>query len=644
MTLADGNRVGAPPGGSDQRELRNYRPDIDGLRALAVLPIVAFHLGLQRFDGGYVGVDIFFVISGYLVGGPLLTQVGTRRYLVADFYFRRFRRIVPALAVCLIGTTLAVTLISLPAATADYGRSLVSTVLFASNFYFWSTDGYFTASSDAKPLLHTWSLAVEEQFYVLFPLVVLGLRRLGKAALPTGIAVLAAVSLAASVVLLPSSPSATFYLLPTRLWELLLGALVFACPPGLFEDRRRREGACWFGLALILGTILLYRPETPFPGLAAIPPCLGTALLLAAGASRPSHVGKLLSLPPAVWFGLISYSLYLWHWPVIVLMKQALPAASLTLPMKVVASALSIGLAWLSWRFVERPWRNPAVRMKAVMGATLASGALIATLGVALMASGGFPQRYAGEVVRLAAIEDDPGTNDFFRGGTCFISSADRFEDFDPGVCLSEGSGRPNVLLMGDSHAAHLWSGLQRRFPDVNFHQATSSGCMPFVDRPSWAAPRCESMMQFLFDSHLPTRAGGWVILAGRWREHDAADVGKTIGWLRRHGLKVILVGPTVTYDLPLPRLVALAVHRGDPGLVDRFRDKDVARLDRAFGRVAALHGALYMSPYRALCRQGRCRTQDDGGQPLQFDYGHLTAAGSLVVAGEFPRDAVLVQ
>lgn len=630
-------------GSNDQRQARDYRADIDGLRALAVLPIVAFHLGLRHIGGGYVGVDIFFVISGYLIGGLVLKQVGAGRYSVLEFYFRRIRRIVPALAFSLFATTIAVALISLPAATADYGRSLVSTALFGSNFYFWSTDGYFSAASDAKPLLHTWSLAVEEQFYVLFPLIILALRPFGRQAILAGIAAIAIASLFLSVTMLPSSPAATFYLLPMRLWELLLGVLAVSVPAGRFAKARWREAASWTGLALILGPIFLYQPETPFPGLAAVPPCFGTALLLAAGAGGRSCIARMLSLPPVVFFGLISYSLYLWHWPVIVLMKQQMPLASLSFPLKVVAFALSTALGWLSWRFIERPWRNPAVQKKTVMRATIASGTVLGALGLAFSLSQGFPNRYDPQVLRIAALEGVSASNDF-RNGTCFISSAYRFADFDRRACLAFDPGRPDVLLMGDSHAAHLWTGLQRRFPDLHFQQATASGCTAVLNRPIGIASRCDQMMRFLFDSYLPSRAGSWVILAGSWGASDSQGVGQTLDWLRSKNLKVILVGPIVKYDLPLPRLMALAEARHDRGLVERFRDKDGAKLDMLYAQIAAKHGALYMSPYQALCGARSCQTADATGLPLQFDYGHVTAAGSLLVAGQFPKKAVLAQ
>jgi len=643
-TASTGKDGASPTGaGSDQRSMAGYRADIDGLRALAVLPIVAFHLKYSWIGGGYVGVDIFFVISGYLIGGGILRQIREGRYSIADFYFRRFRRIAPALVVTLIGTTVAAWFLLLPNAFKDYAKSLVATSLFGSNIWFWHTIDYFNADAETHPLLHTWSLAVEEQFYILFPLLMLFLRRSAMRTVHGVIIVLTLASLAASILLLKSQPAATFYLLHTRVWELLLGVIAVEIHSTLLgRSRVLQELLAWVGLALLGGSLFLLTPQTPFPGLAALPACLGTAMLLVAGAHGKPIPSRLLALQPLTFFGLISYSLYLWHWPVIVLMLQGLPLAELDQGEKLGAFALSVALAWGQWRFIERRWRAPSIPPRTIFLASGASAVLLCAVGGAIYLSRGVPSRFDPSVVKVAALLREGKSNDF-RSGQCMVGPGYVFAQFDQRVCLRQDPARPNMLLLGDSHGAHLWSGLADRQPRLNVLQATVSSCKPMVRRDPAEAPVCADLMRFMFDRYLPGRPVPWVLLAGNWNAGDAAQVGETIDWLRARGFKVVLAGPVVRYRMDLPLLVAKGMVAGDPALAARFRRPDSGALDARYARLAARHGALYFSPYQALCGQGGdCRTLDDKGLPVQFDYGHLTRSGSGLVADSFPVAALL--
>ena len=630
------------PRAVDQRDSRDYRADIDGLRAIAVLTVVAFHLGFARsVPGGFIGVDIFFVISGYLIGGALLRDIRQRRYDILDFYVRRFRRIVPALAVVLLATTIAMALTAFPKELVHYGKSLASATLSVSNFYFWSNSNYFDSASESNPLLHTWSLAVEEQFYILFPLLMLPLRHVGERALTIALGAIALVSLVASAIATHAAPEFAFYLLPTRAWELLLGTIAAAVQYRLpLQAKPAREATAALGLVLALVPVLLYSEKTPFPGLAALPPCLGTAMLLVAGAQGTSLAGKALSTRPMTFFGLISYSLYLWHWPVIVLTRQWLPAAVLDKPTRLILFAAATGLAWLSWRLVERPWRSPLVSRRIVFRASAAAGILFCTLGAALVLSGGFPQRFDPHVLQIAGYDNDSSTNDF-RTGRCFISSRDGFADFDRATCLRTDPGRPNLLILGDSHAAHLWAGMAAAHPRLNFLQGTASGCKPLIAPGAHDAERCRKLMQFLFDDYLKQEGKLQVLLAASWDEEDLAPLAATLDGLRARHIPVIVAGPIVRYQLPLPQLVALATTRGKPAIVDALRQPDGAALDSRVEAVARQHGAGYFSTWRALCGPATCATTTADGMPLQFDYGHLTRAGSLLVARSFPESLV---
>jgi peptidoglycan/LPS O-acetylase OafA/YrhL len=631
----------APQTGSDAAKL--YRADVDGMRAIAVLAVVFYHLGIERLSGGYVGVDVFFVISGYLIGGIVYDEMSKDAFSFTQFYLRRARRILPALAVMLAGVTVAAFLILVPVQLVEYGRSVIATVLFVSNLHFYETSSYFGGDAHSQPLLHTWSLAVEEQYYLILPIIMLALRPFGRRVLMAGIGVLAMLSLAASVIVLSIEPAAAFYLLPTRLWELLLGLLVARTRLPFLDVRLARELLAAAGLLLIVGAVLLYDRGTPFPGLAAVPPSLGTAILLAVGAQGSSHVGKLLSHPVAVFFGLISYSLYLWHWPVIVLLKQGIPTDALHARLMIAAFALSTLLAWLSWRFVEQPWRRGAIRPAAIWSGAAASGVTLGATGLMMVAWNGFPARFSPAATQAATILNASQTNDF-RSGTCFISSSDTFADFNRDTCLKQDPARVEVLLIGDSHAAHLWSGLQKQFPQVAILQATASGCKGVIDRAGDDAARCAELMDYAFTDYLAKHRVDWVLLSSDWQREDLPRVKATLGWLTKRGVKVVLAGPIVQYRAPLPLAIALAEERNDATLVDRMRASDGEELDALFRRLAARYGVVYFSPYDVLCHRQSCRVTDHAKMPIQFDDGHLTATGSRIVAGGFPIGTVLAR
>ena len=292
-----------------------YRPDIDGLRAVAIVVVVLFHYGFAHLAGGYVGVDIFFVISGYLITSLILLDMRDRVFSAFKFYERQIRRIFPAMFFMLaVACVVAVSLL-MPSDLRPFGHSLVATSFFLSNFEFLREFGYFGAAADLKPLLHTWSLGVEEQFYIIFPpLLALMLRFARKQAVPF-IALIACASFACSVWLSRHFPDVNFFLLPSRMWELMIGALLATSAAPTLKNRVVAEILGGGGLAAILASVVLYSSTTPFPSEAALLPCLGAAAIIYSG-TQPTMTRALLAAPPVVFLGLISYSLYLWHWPV----------------------------------------------------------------------------------------------------------------------------------------------------------------------------------------------------------------------------------------------------------------------------------------------------------------------------------------
>ena len=318
------------PRGRREASSMKHRSDIDGLRAVAVLAVVLFHARVPGTSGGFVGVDIFFVISGYLISSIIATELRANTFSVVKFYERRCRRILPALFVMFAVVFVLAAAVLLPPDMVAFCRSLLSATFFVSNIYFWKTSTYFEGASQFKPLLHTWSLGVEEQFYIVMPLVLMLVARRARAAYAPWLLGLFVGSLLLSVWGVTHAPNATFYVLPTRFWELTTGALVTLGMRKRTLPRPVLELIGAAGLGLCVGSIALLSEVAPFPGWYALIPCLGAAAILYQGAIGDSAVTRILSAKPLVFIGQISYSLYLWHWPLLSLAKYEMSTRTLS--------------------------------------------------------------------------------------------------------------------------------------------------------------------------------------------------------------------------------------------------------------------------------------------------------------------------
>ena len=381
-----------------------YRPDIDGLRAIAVVSVIGYHYGLP-VPGGFAGVDIFFVISGYLITAMLVRDVEAGRLSILSFYDRRIRRIVPALLGVMAATLLAGFVLLWPGDYATLGWSALYSAFGAGNLYFLLHTGYFDQTADLQPLLHLWSLGVEEQFYLVWPLLLLAAGRFTRsrpALLGLTAAILAA-SLGYAAFILPLDPKAAFYLPTTRAWELAMGAALVVLPR-LTLPALVRNLAALAGLALLGGWLFVLTDTMAFPGLAAVPACLGAALLIWA-CEQPTAVGAALSFRPLRFVGKISYSLYLWHWPVLVLYRHFSEGRAPAPLALVVLFGLAVALSWLSYRFVEQPFRRvPWVKWKTI-SAGVAAAALVAATGAGLGVASGIPARVSAQMRSIAGLE-----------------------------------------------------------------------------------------------------------------------------------------------------------------------------------------------------------------------------------------------
>jgi peptidoglycan/LPS O-acetylase OafA/YrhL len=376
----------------------DYRPDIDGLRAVAVLAVVAYHAFPHRLPGGFVGVDVFFVISGFLITSIILRGVEAGRFSFVEFYARRVRRIFPALIVILAFCFAAGWFELWTREFRQLGKHIFAAMGFASNFVLWKETGYFDARAETKPLLHLWSLGIEEQFYLVWPLLVWGAYRLRRSVAPLIVAVLLS-SFALSIWWVTREPGAAFFLPLPRFWELMVGCgLAWAAlHRGLPKPGVRAELLSVAGLGAIGAAMLMLRPESAFPGWWALLPTLGAMLVIAAGPETRlnKHV---LSQPAVVFIGLISYPLYLWHWPILTFLRMS-RLEPLSTPLRLAAVGASIGLAWLTYRFVELPIRSS--RPRRLAPALCGALASVGMVGFALAWSNGLPWRFPASLRRL---------------------------------------------------------------------------------------------------------------------------------------------------------------------------------------------------------------------------------------------------
>ena len=611
-----------------------YRPDIDALRAVAVGLVILYHLGIDRLAGGFVGVDVFFVISGFLIGALILGEMQAGRFSIVRFYERRIRRIFPALIAVLIATTLLGWYGLYPVPFRNYGTSLAAAAASLSNLYFWQTSGYLAGVGTSRALLHTWSLAVEEQFYILFPPFMILVRRLAPGRTVLAISAVALLSFGLAVVGVMRDANTAFYLPHTRAWELLLGVLIAAWPGLKIARPWLRAALALTGLALIAGAAIFYNSRTPFPGLAALPPCLGAALVILAHRDGGSWVSRAMTFRPFVFIGLISYSLYLWHWPLIVLYREyfGVDTEHFTRTARAVLGVLTIGLSIFSWWFVERPFRRAAASRGVVFGLAGAAAVLTVAGGLLLTAANGAPGRYPPEVIRLASyLEYDSRPQ--YRTGTCFLGARETFSDFPPQVCLKRDPGRPSALLLGDSYGAHLYAGLADTLKDRSLLQATARGCKPSL-RPPSGDEDCRRLAHYVFETYLPQHPVDMLIVSARWMARDRPDLGDLIDWAHARGIAVVVVGAPPEYDSDLPSLLARGILAKDPGFAPSHLNPASRRTDAMMAAFVAQRGARYASAYSALCGGGpTCEVRSDDGAPLQFDYGHLTRDGSELVA-----------
>ncbi|MCF6221574.1 MAG: acyltransferase [Robiginitomaculum sp.] len=483
-----------------------YRPDIDGLRAVAVLAVVFYHFKIPPFSGGFVGVDIFFVISGYLITKLVWGQTKGGTFSFKTFYLRRIRRLFPALFVTLAGTLATAAILFSPEQMARLGKVSFFALMSLSNIVFWREAGYFDTDAATKPLLHTWSLGVEEQFYLVWPaLIFLCVLYLKRAHILAVLTALIVVGLLAAEYVLKKDVDAAFYLTPFRLSEFGIGAVLVWLDKYRPSKTMLVELIFVLGLALTLVPIFLYTDQIRFPGLTAFIPCFGAALLIFVAPA--SKLKSLLANRAMVAIGLISYSLYLVHWPLYVFAKQVIGDISLA-----VASGLilaSIVLAAVSYRFVETPFRRSTDKPNAYkyLGTPigyLVSALILLSVSASAMFSNGWQGRFSAQVNELVSYREDFKTTN--RMGSCYQVKKATWQDI-PRTCydpsLLPDNGKPTYLLVGSSFSADLWPGLSQVLTEVNLLQISKAGCFFTTVHLPKNTQTCNDHNRFVFDTVL---------------------------------------------------------------------------------------------------------------------------------------------
>lgn len=636
-----------------------YRPDIDGLRTLAVVPVVLFHAGATWIPGGFVGVDIFFVISGYLITSIIMRELQSGEFSFLRFYERRIRRIIPALLVVVLATVVSAGFISLPDQLEGTAKSAIAAMLSVSNIWFWTQSGYFSTSAEFMPLLHTWSLAVEEQFYFTFPLLLVALTRIGLS--PRIMLTVAIVpAYAFSLWMSAAMPSAAFYLLPARAWELGLGAALAA---GVFPHirlRAARELISIAGIFLIIFGLFYIDQSMLFPGWVALLPCVGAAMVIHS-AEEGGLAHRLLSSRPVVFIGLISYSLYLWHWPILTWLRLASADLHLPLSTAAIGVALSLVLAVLSWRFIEKPFRSRTGEASIPLGRGIkvlaSASAAIAAVCIVLIVRGGFPERLGNEARQLLA-----GSTDTEHFQVCPQGVSQK-------ACTFGKSDAPvRVALIGDSHTPVLRKALEPIADQLDgqgvvwWHSACPLLEGSWIENDGYRSA-CLSFKEQVFDEVRRLRDLDLVILAGSWvrqagingsgwplvdsesaegtheesRRVLARSLGRTLEIFAQMEVPVLILGAAPGAGFDVPRTLALAALNGvsKPHRLpaEAFRQANEIT-DRLISDTLREHRhAVYIPVWDVFCPDDFCAVTSDD-HPLYSDSGHLSGRGATEFLG----------
>lgn len=616
------------------RDHPKYRRDIDGLRAIAILSVVTFHAAPGRLPGGFVGVDVFFVISGYLISSIIVSGLDHQRFSFSEFYFRRVKRIFPALLLVLFTCLVAGILLMTDEELTGLGKHVAAGAGFISNLALWSESGYFDLAANFKPLQHLWSLGIEEQFYIFWPLLLwLGSKR-GARYLMLTLTIMAA-SFAVNLHQTAISPVAAFYSPFSRFWELLVGSSL-ACwlaRPNWW----RSAGGSWAkaaslaGLALLATAFAVIDKNRAFPGWWALVPTLGTALLILAGPNAWTN-RTILSSSILVWVGRISYPLYLWHWPLLAF-PRILEGTEITQWKRFVAILVAILLAWLTYEWLEKPIRRN-VHTRTIALCFVALMSIVGLTGTYAYATGGFLWRpWKSRVVNAGDI-GAPGFFDYVAKHFVPCTPMELRQEAVDGSgflrCPQSHHGKKDIALIGDSHAEALFPGLAARLADKNIVFYGNGGGLPFVDNPDYTRifdnvisdPNIKIVFVTAFWHHKLK-----LLPIAKWR----GALTKTVAKLSGAGKRVYLVDDVPEFSFQ-PMRCKYDGRLGMKNLCTAHDENFEATYDPVFKEVAAPFGARLVAIHRTFCKDSTCSMAQNGSL-LFRDEDHLSITGSMVAA-----------
>jgi peptidoglycan/LPS O-acetylase OafA/YrhL len=617
-----------------------YRRELDGLRAVAVIPVVLLHAQFKLFSGGFIGVDVFFVISGYLITSIISAEKQNNTFTLAGFYERRARRIVPALLAMLLVSVPLAWLCSLPRDMNFFSQSVLAVLGFVSNVYFSHTAGYFGVGSTLNPLIHTWSLAVEEQYYILFPALLMLLWRLGPRTAYATLGAMAACSLMAAQYYAKTDPQFDFYLLPTRGWEILAGALIAFYSRHLeaAEAARRnlgqggatailRQSASLIGMALIAYAIFFFDDGTPFPSLYALIPVLG-AVLVIVYADETTVVGKMLGLRPLVAIGSVSYSLYLFHQPVLAFARQRLLAEP-DLPIVSGLLLMTLALSYASWRFIEQPFRNRNTLSRPRLF-TIGACAAVCLLAIAISGwrTNGFPARFDEaekinqQLLRTVGAERRRAV----RGDVCQFNNLTDvgIDGFLKQWNCKDDSAFPHlqripVIITGDSHSADKVIAL--KLNGLLPLQIGGAGCSIIPRRMS---SDCQRIYQRLHDVVANDPYYQYLVLAHLFSDSELTpdSIQETVAYWKKYNKKLV-------WFTAMPTFYQFAAHleRGQPARID-FRISNLSQRDGII-RILNDSGIHIVDTRHIFCSLNDCGYVSKEGCVLMTDDSHLSLWGA---------------
>lgn len=628
-----------------------YQPEIDGLRAIAVISVLLFHLEYAFIPGGFVGVDVFFVISGFLITRILYRDVSAGNFSFKRFYMRRIKRLAPALIAVLLATFVVSLFFLTPNFLQRVSGAMIASVLSVSNIFFWLESGYFDASADLKPLLHTWSLSVEEQFYFVWPALLFLCAGRSRKAMLILFAVLGVVSLLAAKWFTVKDPTASFFLMPFRVYEFAIGAALAMIPVVSLHgsqplSNKARELMCLSGLALIAYSLFLFDKTTPFPDVYALVPCIGAALLIAGGSARYS--GWALKNPLSVWLGKISYSLYLVHWPIAVLYKHITFEDMIVGKTRIALLILTMLAAVALYYLVENRFRyglpaSNGTQSRRKLAWLAVPVVLLATSAHAYVFSG-WPARFDAALINaIGDIEAKQLMRRQYIEGPGSLS----YMPFDEPASADVAS--VNLLVLGDSHATDMFNALYFNLadtPNVSIRRLEiDDSCMYLfnsgeTDQSAALQERCERQYQAVQESELPAHADS-IVFSARWETPYLADIPVFIDFINRHSANVILMGRTAEFK-SVPSLVmknGLTPSIGE--LVAARRNTELDALNIKVSTLAEELGLPYIDKVPYLCdlTANSCDVIDEQGKILYTDYGHWTVEGARFFGARLLQD-----